>query len=120
MKTLIAALFLMLPLAAADVSGDWKLEGDIAGNPVNPVCTLKQDGANLEGVCKHPDQEAPIAIKGQVDGDKVKWGYEIEHNGTKYQLLYTATLESETAMKGTVDAGVAAGDFKATKQPKEK
>ncbi|MBI5086814.1 MAG: hypothetical protein HZB13_19730 [Acidobacteria bacterium] len=115
MKSFAMMLCLMaLPLAAADVTGDWKVEGEIAGNPVTPTCTLKQEGAKLSGACKSELGES--ALKGEVDGEKVKFEYEIDYNGTKYLLTYSATLDSANSMKGTVDAGVASGAFTAKKE----
>lgn len=115
MKSLLLAfMFAALPLAAADVSGVWKVDGDIAGNPVKPSCTLKQEENKLSGVCKSELGDSPL--KGEVDGKKVKFTYDVEFNGQKYTLAYVAELTSDTELKGTIDVGVAAGDFTAKKE----
>lgn len=115
MKTLLLALTLAaLPAAAADVSGVWKVEGDIAGNAVTPACTLKQAENKLSGSCKSELGDAPL--KGEVDGKKVKFEYDIEYNGQKYTLVYLGELASDTELKGTIDVGVATGAFTAKKE----
>jgi hypothetical protein len=115
MKSLLLAFTLAaLPLAAADVSGVWKVDGDVAGNPVKPACTLKQEDTALSGVCKSELGDSPL--KGKVDGKKVMFSYDIEFQGQKYTLSYVAELISDTELKGTIDVGVAAGDFTAKKE----
>jgi len=103
-----------LSLAAADVTGDWSINGDVAGNPVVAVCTLKQDSDKLTGTCKGDAAGTPLT--GDVNDKKVTFTYELDYQGQHYTLVYAATLESDTSMKGTIDVGVANGDFTAKKQ----
>jgi hypothetical protein len=108
------APLLAAPAQAADVSGDWKIDGEISGYTVNSVCTLKQQDNKLTGECKSDQNDSPL--KGEVDGQKVTWQYDVDYNGEKYTLQWTATLESDTAMKGTISAGGGEGAFTAKKQ----
>jgi hypothetical protein len=115
MKTLLTALgLLVLPLAAADISGAWKVEGDIADVHVNRVCTIKQTGNKLTGACKNQMNELPMS--GEVNGDKVTWTYDADYQGQKVTLVYKGTLESDGAMKGTIATEGAEGSFTAKKQ----
>jgi len=116
MKFLLPLLTLAVVPVFADVSGTWNVEGDIAGNPVVAACTLKQEEAKLSGACK--SELGNSELTGSVDTDKVKWQYDIEFQGTKYTLVFAATVESETAMKGTVTVASGEGDgpFTAKKQ----
>ena len=101
MKLLLPFLTLCIMPVFADVSGVWNVEGEIAGNPIIAACTLKQEEAKLSGACK--SELGNSDLTGSVDSEKqVKWQYEIEYQGTKYTLVYAATLDSDTSMKGTV------------------
>jgi hypothetical protein len=104
-----------LPLAASDLSGGWSLKGEIAGNVLEVKCSLKQDGDNkLAGTCKTndmPDSKTTGELKEKV----VTFQYDVEYQGQTYTLVYTGTLDTETSVKGTVEAGGASGDFTGTK-----
>jgi hypothetical protein len=60
----LMSMLLMLPLAtasiaAADLSGKWTIDGDVAGNPVNLTCAVKQDAdAKITGNCQVNGMEA--------------------------------------------------------------
>jgi hypothetical protein len=116
MKALFPLLALSILPVFADVSGVWDVQGDVAGNPVVVACTLKQEETKLSGACK--SELGNSELTGAVDNDKVQWQYEVEYQGTKYTLIYAATLESETAMKGTIRVAneEADGPFTAKKQ----
>ena len=51
-----------------------------------------------------------------MDGRKVTWQYDVEYNGQTYTLVFTGTLESDTAMKGAFRVGGGDGAFTAKKQ----
>ncbi len=115
MKTLLTALAMFaLPLAAADISGAWKVEGAIADVHVNRVCTMKQVGNKLTGACKNPTNELPMT--GEVNGDKVTWTYDSDYQGQKTTLVYKGTLGPDGAMKGTIATEGVEGSFTAKKQ----
>jgi hypothetical protein len=115
MKTLLGLLALAaLPVVAADISGAWKLEGDVADVHVNRVCTIKQSGNKLSGSCKNQMNE--LALTGEVNGQSVTWTYDSDYQGQKVTLVYKGTLESDAAIKGSIDASGASGSFTAKKQ----
>lgn len=117
MKFLLPLLTISVLPAFADVSGVWNVEGDIAGNPIVAACTLKQEEAKLAGACK--SELGNSELTGSLESEKqVKWQYEIEYQGTKYVLVYVATLDTDTSMKGTVSVASGEGDgaFTAKKQ----
>jgi len=103
-----------LSLPAADISGAWNLKGEIAGNNLDVKCTLKQDGEKLAGTCK--TNEMPESkTTGEVKEKTVSIQYDVEYEGQTYTLVYTGTLDTETSVKGTVEAGGASGDFAGSK-----
>ena len=70
MKSAALTLFLFLTLAAfpataADgpVSGSWTVKGNVYGNDIAQVCTLKQDEKKLTGTCKS-DATGEVGITG--------------------------------------------------------
>lgn len=112
MKLLLALLCLAaLPLSAADLTGAWDVQMDIAGMVFKSTFDLKQDGAAITGKAKSEGAEIPI--KGSVDGDKIKLEYDTVYNGETYHLTYTGKLDEEGTLKGDVDAVAATGTFTA-------
>jgi hypothetical protein len=115
MKTVVALLALsVLPVAGADISGAWKVEGDIAEVHVNRVCTIKQADNKLTGACKNQVNET--VLTGEVDGKNITWKYDADYQGTQVTLVYKGTLESDSAIKGSITVEGALGNFTAKKQ----
>jgi hypothetical protein len=115
MTTLLALLSVWaLRVAAADISGTWKLDGNIANVHVDRICTITQVANKLTGHCKNPTSD--VALTGEVDGSSVTWTYVADYEGQKLTLVYKGILESETAMKGTISTSGVSGDFTAKKQ----
>jgi hypothetical protein len=113
MKTLLLLVLSVGPLAAADLSGAWKVEGDIAEIHINRVCTIKQSGDKLTGTCKNQMNE--LAMTGEVKGNSVTWTYDSDYQGQKVTLVYKGTLDGGT-IQGSIDTEGAAGKFTAKKQ----
>jgi len=114
-KNLLILLALsILPAAAADVSGAWKLEGDVAGVHINRVCTIKQAANKITGACKNQTNEVPLT--GEVNEDKVTWNYDVDYEGSKVTLVFKGTIEAGTSMKGKIETTGTSGEFTAKKQ----
>jgi hypothetical protein len=103
----------ILPAAAADISGTWKLEGDIAGVHINRTCTIKQESTKISGSCKNQMNDLPLA--GEVSGNDVTWHYETNYEGTNITLTFKGKLDG-SSIKGKIETEGAGGDFTATKQ----
>lgn len=106
----------VLPAFAQDLSGDWKVTGDIGGYSLRAVCTLKQDADHkLTGTCKDASSDSPLT--GEIVGREVTWSYDLDYDGKVYPLVFSGTMVSDLAIKGGVEAGVVAnGPFTARKQ----
>jgi len=114
MKTALTLLAItVLPAAAADISGSWKLDGHLENVQIHRVCTLQQTDHKLSGKCKNATDE--VVLAGEVDGNNVVWKYEVTYDGSKLTLTFNGTLESAT-VKGSIETTGAKGDFTATKQ----
>jgi hypothetical protein len=118
MKRVISLLLLTsLPALADDLSGTWKVDGMVSDQTIAATCTLKQTDTHISGTCK-VDADKTLAAKGEVTSKQVTWTYDEEYEGTVYTLTYTGTLDSATAIKGSiaVTPSDTEGDFTAQKQ----
>ena len=106
MKTplsILTTIAIMAAVGAVDLTGTWNAEVTIAANTGTPTFTFKQEGDTLTGTYKGLLGEAPV--KGMVDGQNVRWEFTAEYSGDRFTVVYTGTIESETAIKGKVDFG---------------
>jgi hypothetical protein len=117
MKVILAATVLFAASSAFAASpnliGKWTIHSSIVGNESDMTCNFIRTDAKLTGSCKG-DKDIPIT--GSVDGNKVIWKYDTDHDGTPLTLTYTATLSDSETFSGNVDIqpyGVT-GDFTAT------
>jgi hypothetical protein len=99
----------VLPAAAADISGSWTVVGEIIGNPVNMKCAFTQDGAKVAGTC------GAAAATGSVAADKVTFQHTVQRDQA-YELTYSGTLDATgTTIKGEIAVMGVTGTFTATK-----
>lgn len=113
-RVLLSGLLLASMALAADVSGTWRAEVNIAGNSGTPVFKFVQNGEKLSGTYSGALGEAPLT--GTVSGNKIRWEFEVEAGGDKLKLIYIGTLDSATSMKGTIQAPpIGEGEFTARK-----
>jgi hypothetical protein len=119
MKTALLTLCTVALVAgaalAADVSGTWKVDGDVYANPVKFSCALKQEGAALSGKATFEDGKE-IAVTGSVKEKTVSFEFDTEHEGVAYHLVFTGTLGEDGGLKGTIAVAGVEGTFSATKQ----
>lgn len=107
---------------AADVSGAWKVAINVADMTFHSTCTFAQTGGTLAGSCisadpppDGADAPKPSTITGTVDGQTVKWGYDITFGDMMLHLDYNGALTSDTAMTGKLEVAGMEGDFTAAK-----
>jgi hypothetical protein len=104
------------PVAAAGVTGNWKVVGSIGQFPVDLVCTLNPVEKKVTGKCVGGDI-GDVAVIGESDGKAVTWSYGVNYQGQPLTVVYTGTLDSPTAMKGTISVmGAMSGSFTASRQ----
>jgi hypothetical protein len=119
MLSSIALLAVLHLASAADpINGTWQITGDVVGNPLNEVCTIKQDGTQLSGSCTGESGQA-YDLTGEVKEDgTVTFKHGGEYQGTELTIVYSGTLTGQE-LKGTVNVqpfGVD-GEFTATPAP---
>lgn len=111
MRRTMLTLFTMLSLAtagmsAADMSGKWNIDGDVAGNPVNLICTVKQDAdAKITGSCDVNGMGASD-IEGAAKDATFKFSFTVQG----YLLTYTGTLEGDS-VSGDIEVAGTQGKF---------
>ena len=115
----LAAALGVAPAAQADsISGAWQIKGDVQGNPLNQVCTIKRTADSLSGSCTS-EAGLPVPVAGQVKDGKITFQHGGDYQGTALTIIYSGTLAAPKELKGTVDVqpfGVG-GTFTATPAP---
>jgi hypothetical protein len=99
-----------------DVSGTWVFEVQTDAGGGTPAVTLEQDGERLTGHYSSTNLgEADLA--GTVRGTDIGFTFTAVVQGTALAVSYRGTIESNTAMKGSVSiAGVGSGTFTAKRK----
>lgn len=119
-KTLLSALIVALvPMAqaSADVSGNWKIEGDIGGMPVSILCKLADNASKVSGVCNAADLGDLQLKEGSSTADSVSFTYDVNYQGQTFTVTYNGKLASPTELKGDIAVGGnPSGSFTGKKQ----
>jgi hypothetical protein len=100
-----------------DLTGAWAFETMTDAGPGTPAVTLKQDGDKLTG--HYSSQTLGEAdLTGTVTGNQFTFSFNAEIQGQAIPVTYKGTIESATALKGTLDlaGGMASGTFTAKKK----
>jgi plastocyanin len=97
--------------AKADITGKWTFEVQTDAGSGTPTVTFKQDGEKLTGHYSSATL-GEADLTGTVKGSNVNFTFDVDLGGQAGRVTYTATIESNNTMKGTIDiAGVAGGTF---------
>jgi hypothetical protein len=84
--------------------------------PVEIVCTLKESDHKLSGVCRN-QEVGDLPVTGATQGNTASWNYRVNFQGQEFDVGYNGTLESASAMKGSISVGGSPqGEFTGTKQ----
>jgi hypothetical protein len=99
-----------------DVSGTWVFEVQTDAGGGAPIVTLKQDGEKLNGHYSSTNL-GEADLTGTVKGTDIGFTFTANVQGTAVAVSYRGTIESNTAMKGSVSiAGVGSGTFSAKRK----
>jgi hypothetical protein len=101
---------------AVDVTGKWLFTVNTDGGSGTPTVTLKQQGDSLTG---HYSSQTfgETNFSGTVKDSKINFSINVDIQGTSLVVTYSGTVESNDAMKGTVDlGGMGTGTFTAKRQ----
>lgn len=111
--TVCAVVLALVPTLAADISGTWKVEGDVYGNAVKLTTALKQDGEKLAGTATL-ESGKDVPVTGSVKDTTVSFEFDTADN--QYHLVFTGTLDAEGSIKGSIAVAGVEGVFTAIKQ----
>jgi hypothetical protein len=103
----VAAASISGAALADDVTGSWKITGDVVGNAVETVCTFAGGNATCTAGGK---AGAPAPAK--VDGKTVTWDWD----AGQAVLTFKGTMDTPKTMKGDIEVQGVTGDFTAAKQ----
>jgi hypothetical protein len=121
--TLLASAIALNPTAVraqadakVDVTGKWVFSVTTDAGTGTPTVTLKQQGDSVTG---HYSSQAlgEADLKGSVRDRKINFSFRVELQGTPLVVSYAGTIESNNAMKGTIDIGGAATGTFTAKRP---
>lgn len=107
MRKLSALALFSVCAFAADITGKWNATVELDIGSGNPTFVLKQTGDQLTGTYSGALGEAKLT--GTVNGDKVRFSFDVSPDGNHLTVVYSGTLDGEKKMKGTVKLGEAGG-----------
>jgi hypothetical protein len=91
---------------AADLSGNWTIDGDVQGNAVGLTCVIQQaEDATIAGTCQVNGMEAT-----EIEGAAKDAGFKFAFTVMGYTLTYSGTVEGDS-MNGDIDVAGASGKF---------
>ena len=98
-----------------DVTGTWAFEVNTEAGAGAPTMTFKQEGEKLTG--KYAGTFGEAELTGTVKGADIAFSFSGDVQGQSITSNYKGTIESNTAMKGTLEiVGLGGGTFTATKK----
>jgi hypothetical protein len=91
-----------------NITGKWVFEVQTDAGTGTPTVTFKQEGEKVSG--HYSSQNLGEAdFTGTLKGQSLTFNFNVDVGGTAAPVTYTATVESNSTMKGTIDIGGAAG-----------
>ena len=95
---------------SANVSGTWELEMTWHEAKSTGTCIFQQKGESLTGSCGGADR---FPLKGQVEGSRLSWHFEVKQNGETSRMEFSGELNQEgTTISGTCSVvGANSGTF---------
>ena len=100
---------------AVNLTGTWIFTVETTAGAGVPTITLRQDGEKLAG--HYSGQLGEADLGGSVKGQEIAFTFTVDVQGMKLLNTYTGRIESNDALKGSVDiAGLAGGTFTAKRK----
>jgi hypothetical protein len=103
------------PADALPITGLWKTDGSIAGQPVRMMCSITETKHNLTGICSGAqDGYAVHKIAGTVKAQKVQFYFQAAFGGNSLTLIVSGTLnEDRTQIDGDMEVAPMGGGMDA-------
>jgi len=91
---------------AADLSGNWTIDGDVQGNAVGLACVIAQSAdAKIAGKCQVNGAE-----EAEIEGAGKDAGFKFAFTIMGYTLTYSGTVDGDS-MNGDIEVAGATGKF---------
>jgi arylsulfatase A-like enzyme len=84
--------------APAPLTGEWRVTGNIQGQPVNVKLNLIQTGNQLAGSGSVGPKKYPLI--GSIDGSKVAFAHDSEYQEQIFTILWTGSIEENGTITG--------------------
>ncbi|MDB5397186.1 MAG: hypothetical protein JWM91_4692 [Rhodospirillales bacterium] len=108
----VAALSFSGAAFADDVTGAWKVTGDVVGNALETVCTFAGTADKTTASCVNKEGQAAAATPAKVTGKDVTWDWD----AGQATLTFKGTMDNPKTMKGDIEVQGVTGSFTAAKQ----
>ena len=115
---LVAAFIPARGADRVDVTGEWEITIQTSEDTFTPTAAFQQDGEKLSGTYKGRFGESKIV--GSVKEKAIQWKVTFSIQGQAVDFNYRGTVESNTAMKGSVEFGFGSAEWTAKRKQKEK
>ena len=116
---IVLALLVVSTVAAQqklNITGKWVFEVQTDAGTGTPTVTFKQDGEKIAGHYSSMTL-GEADLTGTLKGQALTFNFQADLQGQAVPVTYTATVDSNSTMKGTIDIGGAAtGTFTGKKQ----
>ncbi|RYE53094.1 MAG: hypothetical protein EOP18_09660 [Rhizobiaceae bacterium] len=114
----VPAMLLAAPLAAAPVTGQWHLTGEISGESFVVDCHFEPRDKQFGGVCIDTSSsysgnkggKPHILTSGESDGSRISWSYDARVLFLSVGIRFTGMLNGDR-MAGTISAAGRKGSF---------
>jgi len=102
--------------AKVDITGKWVFDVQTDAGTGTPTVTFKQEGEKVTGHYSSANL-GEADLTGSIKGQNLRFRFTADLGGTAVEVTYTATVENNNAMKGSIDiAGAATGTFTGKRQ----
>ena len=121
-KSILVVVMTLLVVSAAaaqqklNITGKWVFEVQTDAGTGTPTVTFKQDGDKVSGHYSSMTL-GEADLTGTLKGPDLTFNFNADLQGQAVPVTYTATVDSNTTMKGKIDiGGQATGTFTGKKQ----
>ena len=121
-KSILVVVMALLVVSATaaqgklNITGKWVFEVQTDAGTGTPTVTFKQDGDKVSGHYSSMTL-GEADFTGTLKGQALTFNFNADLQGQAVPVTYTATVDSASTMKGTIDiGGAASGTFTGKKQ----
>jgi imidazolonepropionase-like amidohydrolase len=98
------------------VGGNYSINIDIPGQPINGVFALIQQGDALSGTLQFPGQSGAQIRNGKVTADGFSFSATVDYGGSSLEIVVRGTVTGNQ-ISGTIDSQLGTVNFSGTKNP---